>query len=297
MALTRRRLLLSLVPSVIFLAACDGASDASPLAKPTGEATRLPALVITRPPPTPTQTPAPTITPVPSPTPTATPLPPPVLAANEAIVIGGEVRTRKEASTTSEQVGTLADKSKVQIVQRVQGENWLVGQQTWSMVVPSWAREWFKLSDGSFVYGAFVFILQPGEVSPLEKVPDGVEKWIDVDIARQTARAMVGDRAVFTAPISSGAPPFDTPKGKFAVEPDGRIAVERMTATQAGYDAAQAQYNVERVLYTQYFDQKGNALHLNYWRPHSVFGKQATSHGCVGLELHEAQYFWLKTLC
>jgi len=159
--------------------------------------------------------------------------------------------------------------------------------------VPSWAREWFKLSDGSFVYGAFVFILQPGEVSPLAPVPNGVEKWVDVDIAKQTARAMVGDKAVFTAPVSTGAPPFDTPKGKKAVEPDGRIAVEKMTATQAGYDAQQAQYDVERVLYTQYFDQKGNALHLNYWRPHSVFGKQATSHGCVGLELHEAQYLWL----
>src|SRR6185436_4420185 len=125
MAVTRRRLLLSLLPSFVLLAACGGDSDGSPLAQPSSAATRLPALVITRPPPTPTQTPAPTITPVPSPTPTATPLPPPVLAANDAIVIGGEVRTRSQASTTAEQVGTLADKSKVQIAQRIQGENWL----------------------------------------------------------------------------------------------------------------------------------------------------------------------------
>ena len=66
-----------------------------------------------------------------------------------------------------------------------------------------------------------------------------------------------------------------------------------MTASQAGYDEHQATYDVERVLFTQYFDQQGNALHLNYWRPHSVFGSTATSHGCVGMELHEAQYFWL----
>jgi lipoprotein-anchoring transpeptidase ErfK/SrfK len=98
---------------------------------------------------------------------------------------------------------------------------------------------------------------------------------------------------VFTAPISSGEAAFPTPQGSFAIEPDGRIAVERMTASQAGYDPGQAQYNVERVLFTQYFDQSGNALHLNYWRPHFVFGSRATSHGCVGLELHEAQYFWL----
>jgi lipoprotein-anchoring transpeptidase ErfK/SrfK len=124
-------------------------------------------------------------------------------------------------------------------------------------------------------------------------VPAGVEKWIDVDISEQRARAMVGDQPVFTAAISSGDATFPTPKGSFAIEPDGRIAVIRMTASQAGYDERQASYDVERVLFTQYFDQKGNALHLNYWRPHSVFGLTPTSHGCVGMELHEAQYFWL----
>jgi lipoprotein-anchoring transpeptidase ErfK/SrfK len=290
MAVACRCLALFLIPLTLLLVACDGATSESPFATPSVEATRLAPLVVTRSPNTPTPTPAPTITPVPSPTPTATP---PTLAANESIVIGGELRTRKEPSTTSEIAGTLADKAKVQIAARVQGENWLVGTQKWAMTVPPWASEWFRLSDGSYVYGAFVFILQPGETSPTAPVPNGVEKWVDVDISKQTARAMVGDKAVFTAPISTGAPPFDTPKGKKAVEPDGRIAVEKMTATQAGYDAAQAQYDVERVLFTQYFDQKGNALHLNYWRPHSVFGKQATSHGCVGMELHEAQYFWL----
>ena len=69
--------------------------------------------------------------------------------------------------------------------------------------------------------------------------------------------------------------------------------MERMTATQAGYESDQARYDVERVLFTQYFDRSGNALHLNYWRPHSVFGNSRTSHGCIGLELHEAQFLWL----
>jgi hypothetical protein len=207
--------------------------------------------------------------------------------------VGGELRTRKQPSTTSDLVTTLPDHSFVEVAARVKGENWLVGDQTWSMTVPSWASEWFKLADGSYVYGAFVFLLQPGEVSPLQPAPAGVEKWIDVNLSNQTAKAMVGDKAVFTAPASSGAAPFLTPEGHFSVQPDGRIAVEKMTATQAGYDAAQAQYDVERVLFTQYFDQKGDALHLNYWRPHSVFGHTATSHGCVGIELHEAQYFWL----
>jgi lipoprotein-anchoring transpeptidase ErfK/SrfK len=47
------------------------------------------------------------------------------------------------------------------------------------------------------------------------------------------------------------------------------------------------------VLFTQYFDRQGDALHLNYWRPESAFGAQPTSHGCVGMLLHDAQYLWL----
>ena len=70
-------------------------------------------------------------------------------------------------------------------------------------------------------------------------------------------------------------------------------ATQRMTATQAGYTPGQASYDVERVLFTQYYDRNGDALHLNYWRPKEVFGATATSHGCVGMQLHDAQYFWL----
>jgi lipoprotein-anchoring transpeptidase ErfK/SrfK len=93
--------------------------------------------------------------------------------------------------------------------------------------------------------------------------------------------------------VSSGSPQFPSPIGSHAVEPDGRIAVERMTSAQAGYDPSQARYDVERVLFTQYYDRNGNALHLNYWRPKEVFGRTPTSHGCIGMQLHDAQYFWL----
>lgn len=208
-------------------------------------------------------------------------------------MVGGELRTRAGPSSQTEQLGTLRDRQRVKIVARVQGENWLVGSQTWVGSTPEWASEWFQLEDGSYVYGPFVFILFEGESYPLTKVGQGQEKWIDVSLSQQVARAMVGDEVVFTAPVTTGAPPFDTPTGTFSIEEDGRIAVERMTASQAGYDPRRAQYDVERVLFTQYFDRWGNALHLSYWRPHSVFGHMPTSHGCVGMELHEAQYMWL----
>ncbi len=239
----------------------------------------------TPPPPTATDAPA-TLTPFP--TFTATP----AIGAGAAIIVGGDVRVRAAPTTASEVVRTLGDMEAVTIDAAVEGEDWLIGAQTWVPARPPWTRTWFRLTDGTFIYAAFVFILQPGEASPLDDAA-GAEKWVDVNVTTQTATAMVGDRAVYTAAVSTGAAPFASPLGSPRVEPDGRLAVERMTATQAGYSPAQARYDVERVLFTQYYDRGGNALHLNYWRPASVFGRTATSHGCVGMQLHDAQYFWL----
>ncbi len=279
----RRRRFLSLIPAGIFSAFILACTDNSEPPEPT--ATDTPTVT-----PIPTWTLVPA-TPTPTPLPTATPLPD--LSPGSAIIVGGVVRTRVEPTTQSEQAGSIPDLSTVTITSRLQGENWLLGDQTWLSTTPSWAAEWFQLSDGSYIYGPFVFILADGETSPLEPVADGVEKWIDVNLSTQTARAMVGDQPRFTAAVSSGGPDFPTPTGSFIIQPDGRISVVRMTASQAGYDASQATYDVERVLFTQYFDQKGDALHLNYWRPHDVFGVTPTSHGCVGMEIHEAQYLWL----
>jgi lipoprotein-anchoring transpeptidase ErfK/SrfK len=243
--------------------------------------------------PTPTLVPTQIPTPVPPPlTPTPIPTPLPQLQPGEAIIVGGDVRTRPEPSTRNIPVGTLPDMEPVRVAAVVQGENWLVGEQTWVPTSPPWASEWYQLDDGTYVYGAFVFQLREGETSPFLHF-DGEEKWIDLDLSEQTVRAMAGERPVHVAAATTGAPGFETPQGTHYVEPDGRIVVERMTASQAGYDASQVRYDVERVLFTQYFDRLGNALHLNYWRPDSVFGVAPTSHGCAGLRLRDAQYLWL----
>lgn len=228
------------------------------------------------------------------PRPTAFPTftPTPALEAGTAIVVGGDVRARAAATTQSAEVETLEDLQRVVVVAAVEGENWLVGTQTWVSTPAPWTTTWYRLQDGSFVYGAFVFALQPGESSPLAD-PRGQEKWVDVNVTTQTASAMIGFQPIFTAPVSTGAPGFPSPLGSHRIEKDARLAVERMTASQAGYSPSQARYDVEHVLFTQYYDHMGDALHLNYWRPASVFGDAATSHGCVGMQLHDAQYFWL----
>jgi len=269
---TSRLVLVSaLAPPLLLLAACSSAA-------PAGTATAAPS-------DTPQPIPATT---TPRPAPTATP----ALAEGAAIVVGGDLRVRAAPSTQAPVVKTLNDHDSVQIAAFVEGENVLVGSQTWLSTIPPWTRTWFRLADGTFVYAAFVFLSPPGEQSPLTD-PRGEEKWIDVNVTTQTASAMIGARAIYTASVSSGSPQFPSPIGTHAIEQDGRLPVERMTATQAGYNPAQAQYDVERVLFTQYYDRHGDALHLNYWRPAEVFGHTATSHGCVGMQLHDAQYFWL----
>jgi lipoprotein-anchoring transpeptidase ErfK/SrfK len=51
-------------------------------------------------------------------------------------------------------------------------------------------------------------------------------------------------------------------------------------------------YYVTDVLYTQYFTNEGHALHYNYWVDPAAFGSFPTSHGCIGLTLDDAKYFW-----
>jgi lipoprotein-anchoring transpeptidase ErfK/SrfK len=246
-----------------------------------------------------TSTPTPlaaTETPVPppedTPAPTQAPAPPPQITTGVSIIVGGPVRERSEPSTGNAETGTLYDGQSVHVAATVKGENWFVGSQTWVSSIPDWTTDWYQLDDGGFVYSAFVFTLGPDETSPTRNA-GGAEKWIDVNLTNQTVSAMIGDQAIHVALATTGSPDFPTPPGTHHIEPDGRVALVDMTASQAGYSPAQATYNVARVAFTQYFDRMGNAIHLNYWRPEDVYGNTPTSHGCVGLQLHDAQYFWL----
>ena len=98
---------------VLGLCACAGGeqtSTATPSPQPSN--TALPA----------TATPLPTMTPV------------PLSDAGRAVVVGGDLRVRSAPTTGSDVVKTLPDHAAVEIAEAVEGENWLVGAQTW---VPS----------------------------------------------------------------------------------------------------------------------------------------------------------------
>jgi len=113
------------------------------------------------------------------------------------------------------------------------------------------------------------------------------ERWVDVDLAHQTATAMIGDRRIYTALVTTGKDGWETPKGTWRIL--YRVANETMTSAAIG---AEEYYVLKDVLYTQYFTTAGHALHLNYWRDDYYFGNIRSSHGCVGMRLADAKFFW-----
>jgi lipoprotein-anchoring transpeptidase ErfK/SrfK len=117
------------------------------------------------------------------------------------------------------------------------------------------------------------------------------ERWVDVNLSAQVAVAMLGRQAVRAILVTTGMPGWDTPAGQFEILT--RVADERMASSALGIPIDSVDgYDLDHVLWTQYFTDQGHALHDNYWRPLSVFGHEATSHGCVGMVEDDAHFLW-----
>jgi hypothetical protein len=116
------------------------------------------------------------------------------------------------------------------------------------------------------------------------------EPWVDVNLTHQAALAMIGEELVRIAWVTTGDDGWETPEGEFRIV--RRVYNETMTSAALGIPPGPDSYHLTDVLFTQYFTWAGHALHLNYWRPDSVFGARRTSHGCVGMRYNDAEFFW-----
>jgi hypothetical protein len=141
---------------------------------------------------------------------------------------------------------------------------------------------------GFFVQLAGLKLAKPQP--PADLAPD--EKWIDVDLTRQTLVAFEGLRPVFATLVSSGRrnpqdkeKDFPTPAGTF------RIREKHVTTTMDGDVAADGPYSIEDVPWVQYF-QGSYALHGAFW--HDSFGN-TRSHGCVNLAPEDARALFAWT--
>ncbi len=116
------------------------------------------------------------------------------------------------------------------------------------------------------------------------------EHWVDVNLHEQAAVGMIGHEWVHVALATTGKNGWETPEGQFRIV--RRVYNETMTSAALSITDPNDQYVLTDVLFTQYFTWEGHALHLNYWRPDDVFGAERTSHGCVGLRMADARFFW-----
>ena len=125
------------------------------------------------------------------------------------------------------------------------------------------------------------------------------EKWIDVNLSRQTLVAFEGDRPVYATLVSSGKKPRD-PNDKAhdhqTVQGSFRIREKHVSVTMDGDGPAPGDmpYSIEDVPYVMYFEGS-YALHAAFW--HSNFGHEQ-SHGCVNLAPLDAKrlFFWTEPL-
>ena len=198
-------------------------------------------------------------------------------------VIADSLIERAAPSASAAVVKTLPTGSVVNVAAWVSGDEVVPGDWTWA-----------QLSDGSYCYTEGLQIVPPTTPPPPPDVhPSG--KWIDVSLLRQTVVAYQDSSPVYMAIASTGSPGWETPIGTHLIS--RRVENETMkgsTLTSLGLDALQlsrAHYNLQNVLYTQYFDGSGDALHDNYWLPEHEFGVPH-SHGCVGMQLADAKWFW-----
>lgn len=227
--------------------------------------------------------PSPTATPPPTPTPKPTP------PGTRAFIVGSDVPVYREPTDASARIGTMWGGQEVRVKGPVAGPRWIIANQTWYIEYQPWQDTWYELVSGGYVYAAWVFLPREGEILPWELAPRTIE--VHVDTSTQTLGVWYGDRLVYIAGVTTGKPGYETPLGRWQIEWWGRIENEIMDSTPFNYPRAE-QYRVENVLFTQYFTGEGHALHLNYWRPPDWFGEVASSHGCVGLYLHDAQWLW-----
>lgn len=142
-------------------------------------------------------------------------------------------------------------------------------------------RRYFVTREGLLVRDTAVRVIAQ---VPRPKHTGRQERWIRVDLDRQTLTAYEGDRPMFATLISSGLPEHATPTGVY------RLHAKHVATTMADSVSADGPYSIEDVPWTMYFFGS-YALHAAFW--HDRFG-QPRSHGCVNLAPRDARwlFFW-----
>lgn len=187
----------------------------------------------------------------------------------------GETNLRREPRTSGTSTRTIAAAEAVTVVGWVEGEEVVEGDNIWA-----------RLEDGSFIYVRNIGRSAPVQPPPLPEDAPAGGRWIDVHLTQQLMVAYEGREPVRTVVMTSGKPGWETPAGLFRI--NTRVANETMESGSIGADRF---YELEDVLFTQYFTDVGHALHFAWWKTPETIGRVG-SHGCLNLLLDDARFFW-----
>jgi hypothetical protein len=186
-----------------------------------------------------------------------------------------ETNIRSEPTTASRIVKTVPYGEFVRAVDWVRGERVDGGGYTWAM-----------LEDGTYMYERNVGRAGPVEPTPVPDDAPWEGRWIDCNLTQQLLIAYEGRTPERVAVQTTGKPGWETPVGLYYI--NNRVENETM---ESGAIGAEEFYRLENVLYTQYFTDRGHALHYAWWKTPETIGRPG-SHGCLNLLLDDSEYFW-----
>jgi hypothetical protein len=187
----------------------------------------------------------------------------------------GETNVRAQPTTEAPIVDELVYGDPVEVIAWVKGEEVYEGADLWAQV-----------GQGRYIYGRNVGRTAPVAPPPLPPDAPASGKWIDVDLTQQVMTAYEGRTPVRVVETTTGMAGWETPPGFYQIHT--RVANETMTSGAIG---AEHYYKLEDVLFTQYFSNRGHAIHFAWWRTPETIGRPG-SHGCLNLLLDDARFFW-----
>lgn len=114
---------------------------------------------------------------------------------------------------------------------------------------------------------------------------EAYDKYLIVDVTSKRMYAYEKTNLVRTFLVSAGAPKTPTVLGQYKIF--SKVAKQDMR----GSNADGSRYLQPDVQYVNYF-YKDYAIHGNYWRPVSYFGRVNSSHGCVGIVNDDAAWIY-----
>ena len=181
-------------------------------------------------------------------------------------VVGGvNLRSRPEEAADS-LIRNLPHNTPVRVLEEVAGAD---------------GEGWYRVGDGEFVHHSRVRLPRPFAPHP--------GRILAADLSEPVLVTAYEDgRAVYSALAIKGSGPWATPTGAFRIM--RRVANETMDSATLGIPrGAPNGYYLQNVLNTQYFTADGASIHYNWWS--GSFG-YAGSHGCLGVDLADSQFFW-----